>query len=103
MGEVRELYFGRERDFQEPNHIAQRMQVATGQLAQQYAGDLAGFVLVAVTKEGFFRLHWAVDEATVLGPTMLAGLATQAIQRDLVVEPKANEVLVRNNLIRDDE
>jgi len=62
------------------------------------ANDLAGYVVLSVDVKGCWQLSWKVDEESPIGQTMLAGLATAAIQRDMLADSAATEAIVRNGL-----
>lgn len=78
--------------------LAERLRTELAALANVRADDLAGYVVLCVNSKGAWDLAWKVDEDSPIGLTMLAGLATAAIQRDMLGDSAAVDALVRNGL-----
>jgi len=78
--------------------LAERLRIELGSLANVYASDLAGYVVVCVNGLGEWSLSWKVDEDSPIGRTMLAGLALAAVQHDMIADSAAMEAIVRNGL-----
>lgn len=78
--------------------LAERLRTELGALSNMYADDLAGYVVICVNGKGFWSLAYRLDEESPIGRTMLAGLATAAIQHDMISDSAACEAIVRNGL-----
>lgn len=78
--------------------LAARLRTELAAIVNVYADDLAGYVVVAVDSKGCWNVSWAHHRDGPIGRTMLAGLATAAIQRELVADAAACDALVRNGL-----
>lgn len=88
--------------------VGLKLQTEAAAFANSYASPnpdgsvtpMAAFVIIGVDSVGRFQVGWTIDEAvhSLLGRTMLAGLAQAAIQRDMIADAAACEVIVRNGL-----
>lgn len=99
MGEVREIYHGETRPYQERSEMTVRMERSAGIMAQNFAEDLAGYVTIGVNAQGEWSLGFGIDPNSPIGAKMLAGIAIAAIQRDMIIEQAISEALIRNGLV----
>lgn len=85
--------------------LAERLRTELAAISNVYADDLAGYIVLAVDSKGCWTLAFKVsdDDACPIGHTMLAGLAIQAIQREMVADSAACDAMVRNGLLRPPE
>ena len=102
MGEVRELYVGEDRPYKERSELVTKMERSAGIMAQHFADDLAGYVMLAVNAKGEWSLGFHFDKDSPIGPNMLAGITMAAVQRDIIAEGAIKDSLVRHNLVLPD-
>lgn len=83
------------------NGLAKRMVTEVNALANVYNGELAGYVIVAVNGKGEWSLgaRAAKTKDHPIGSNMLGGIAQAAIQRELMADPAAVDVLIRHGLV----
>jgi hypothetical protein len=85
MSDVVDL-FNQDRPVEQKPQIHHDMERAVEQLQGAFPDRMAGFVIVAVDEEGSWTTRSSVRSDGPLGKRMLAGLATMAIQENLVTE-----------------
>jgi hypothetical protein len=83
--------------------LAARLRIELEALSNVYANDLAGYVVITVNSKGEWSCGWKVDDASPIGRVMLGGLATAAVQREMLADGAAVDAMVRNGLLREAE
>lgn len=78
--------FGRDRPLVGRPALHVRLDHATALLQGALGDEMVGYVVFGVDKTGHWSLGWAVDPDAVIGATLLAALAKEAINIDLSVE-----------------
>lgn len=78
--------------------LAMRIALEAQALANLYADDLAGFVIVCVNGRGEWSLSFETDPSSPIGHTMLAGLASAAIQRDILARDATREIIAKDDV-----
>jgi hypothetical protein len=102
---VVEIYHDERREYVERCPMAERMQRCAGVMAQNFATDLAGYVVFGVGKNGSTSLGWGVlpdAEDHPIGSRALASLAKETIDEEMIIETRIKEVLQRNGIVRPD-
>lgn len=102
MGEVRELYFGEQREYKPRDEMARKLERAVGVQQQNFPDDLAAYAIICVNSKGEWSLGYHCDPDTPIGPNMLAGLAMVAVQREIVSEGAIKDSLIRTGLVLPD-
>lgn len=100
---VTEIFHGDKRDHVARNAMCQKMERCAGVMGQNFAEDLAGYIVIGVGKDGSWSLGHAVDAESMLGTSMLAGIGLAAIQRNMIAEEQIKEVLIRNGFVQPDK
>lgn len=99
---VVELFHGEPRERKERNAVCDQMERCAGIMAQNFADDLAGYIIIGVNRAGGWSLGSGVtnDAACFIGSTALAGLGIAAINRDMLAESQIKDALIRNGLVQ---
>lgn len=97
---VAELFRGEPREHKERNALCEKMERCAGVMAQNFADDLAGYIVIGVGRDGSWSLGQATDPGCMIGKAMLAGLGFAAINRDMLAEEQIKDALIRNNLVQ---
>jgi hypothetical protein len=88
---------------QDVGGLAERLRIELAAISNVYADDLAGYVVVTVNSKGEWSCMWKADDASPIGRVMLGGLATAAVQREMLADGAAVDAMVRNGLLREPE
>ena len=92
LAEVVPLYNNGSCQTNERCGLASRLCVEAEAVANVYAHDIAGYVMVCVNSKGVWSLSYEMDPDSPIGMTMLAGLAMAAIQRDMLAKAAARDL-----------
>lgn len=71
------------------NSLCEHLLVSARAAANLYSKDLAGYVLIVIDCDGRWNLKWLRDPHGPIGQTMLAGIASGAIMRDMLGDAAA--------------
>lgn len=98
---VVELFYGEPRERQDRNSMCDRMERCAGIIAQNFAENLAGYIVIGVNRSGGWSLGAGVidDDTCVIGSTVLGGLGIAAINRDMLAEASIKDALIRHGLV----
>lgn len=86
--------FGNERPFAESRPVIhEAMERSVAKLQGMYPDNMAAFITFAVGNDGAWALGYRIDPESFIGPTMLVGLACEAIRRDVLVGPDIDKAI----------
>lgn len=91
------LLRGEVREHTPPSPLAQHLVRHAGICAAEGATDMEAFVVLTVNKHGGYSVGWCIKEGSVIGPTMLTGLATEAIRREIATQQQISDALRPNS------
>lgn len=82
---------GQGRSFDEQPKLQAEATKAFENLMASFPEGLAGYVLLAVNSSGEWKINWRTGAGEVLGPTMLAGLAKEAVGVEVTVDRRIRD------------
>lgn len=84
---------GQGRSFDDRPKLQAEATKAFENLMASFPEGMAGYVLFAVNSAGVWKMNWRTGAGEVLGPTMLAGLAKEAVSVEVTVDRRIRDVV----------
>lgn len=83
------------RPLEDKPYLHARLERCVAKIQGIFAEDMAGYVVLAVARDGSWSSGWAVDpdEKNPIGRRMLGGLAVEGIRERLVTEAAIEDML----------